>query len=115
MFMIRHITSLSNTENGKVIDPLKTKHGIVTALEISELSGWIDEATHLNLDFPEHLMRTVYIAEKLEIGGRIILKGDKFNFALVNQKDYKHYGKINLYERLEQFRNAHYKTTNNIL
>ncbi len=54
--LIRHFTSISNVKNGEVIDPKKVKHGEITALKISNLSGWIDQQTHLNIDFPKHLL-----------------------------------------------------------
>ena len=102
--MIRHFTSISNVKNGEVIDPQKVKHGEITALKISNLSGWIDPQTHLNLDFPAHLMREVSIAEKLELNSKIIIKDERLMVALVNPQTYKHLGFVDEAERTEQLR-----------
>ena len=93
-------------KSGEVIDPEKVKHGEVTALKISNLSGWVDPQTHLNLDFPNHLMREVYIAENLELGGKVILKDERFMTALVNPLAYKHFGFVDETERAEQLKEA---------
>jgi hypothetical protein len=93
-------------KNGEVIDPKKVKHGEVTALKISNLSGWIDQQTHLNLDFPKHLMREVYIAENLDVGGKVMLKDERFMTALVRPLAYKHFGFVDEAERAEQLKEA---------
>lgn len=104
--MIRHFTPVSNVKNGQVIDPKNVKHGDVTALKISNLSGWVDPKTHLNLDFPKHLMREVYIAEDLVIGSNILLQDERFTTALVNPSSYKHLGFVDEAERSEQLKEA---------
>ena len=109
--MIRHYTLISNVKNGEVIDPKKVKHGEITALKISNLSGWIDPQTHLNLDFPKHLMREVYIAENLELNGKIITKDERLMSVLVSPKAYKHLGFVDEAERNEQLREAILKET----
>ena len=109
--MIRHFTLISNVKNGEVLDPEKVKHGEVAALKISNLSGWIDQQTHLNLNFPKHLMREVYIAEKLEIGSKVVLEDERLMTAFVNPLAYKHFGFVNEAERAEQLREAILKKT----
>ncbi len=104
--MIRHFTLISNVKNGKVIDPTKVKHAEITALKISNLSGWIDPQTHLNLDFSKHLLKIVHVSEKLDLGSRVILVNEKFMTALVNPLAYKHFGFVNEAERSEQFKEA---------
>ena len=104
--MIYHITTEDNVVAGKVVDPLKIKHGAVTAMRVSGLSGWIDPLTHLNLDFPKHMVRTVIVAERLEMDGRILSEGEKFSVVLVERKSYKHYGMVDEEERLNQFKKA---------
>jgi hypothetical protein len=104
--LIRHFTFISNVENGAVIDPQKVKHGEVTALKISNLSGWVDQQTHLNLDFPKHLMREVYVVENLDIGGRVLLKDERFMTALVSPSVYKHFGFVDETGRAEQLKEA---------
>ena len=102
--MIRHLTSNNNVNNGEVIDPFKIKHGIVTALKISQLSGWVEPQTHLNIDFPRHLMKEVYVAESLSVGSRIILNNGRFMTAFVNNKDYQHFGAVNELEKVERLK-----------
>jgi hypothetical protein len=100
-------------KNGEVIDPQKIKHGEITALKISNLSGWIDPQTHLNLDFPKHLIREVYIAEHLELNSKIITKDERLMSALVSPQAFKHLGFVDEAERAEQLREAISKETNN--
>ena len=104
--MIRHVTAIDNTKNGIVIDPLKTKHAVVTALEISDLSGWIDPVTHLNLDFFSHLVTVVFVAERLEKGAKIVMDGDKFMCASIDPCAYCHYGEVDVVNRSDQLKNA---------
>ncbi|MGH2638716.1 MAG: hypothetical protein ACRDF4_05460 [Rhabdochlamydiaceae bacterium] len=103
---IRHVTSLNNTDDHRIIDPGKIKHAMVAALRISELSGWIDPQTHLNLDFPEHLMKTAYIAEELEIGGRVLLERGMFMMAEVSPESYRHYGEVDVENNAEELKAA---------
>ena len=98
-------------KNGELIDPKKVKHGEITALKISNLSGWIDPQTHLNLDFPKHLMREVYIAENLDVGGRVILEDERFMTAFVNPLAYTHFGFVDEADRTEQLKEAILKET----
>ena len=104
--MIRHFTLFDNVKNGEVIDPKKVKHADVTALKISNISGWIDPITHLNLDFPRHLTKEVNVAENLDIGGKVVLDGGRFMTARVNPLSYTHVGFVDEGERAEQFKNA---------
>jgi hypothetical protein len=98
-------------KNGEVIDPQKVKHGEITALKISSLSGWIDPQTHLNLDFPKHLMREVYVAENLELSSKIIIEDERLMAVLVSLQAYKHLGFVDEAERIEQLREAISKET----
>lgn len=107
--MIRHFTSIDNVENGKVIDPFKIKHGAVTALKISSLSGWVDPQTHLNMDFPKHLIRTVNVAEKLTIGSKVILENERFMLAFVDSRAYRHFGAVDEVERMEQLKEIYHR------
>ena len=109
--MIRHFTLISNVKNGEVVDPQKVKHGEITALKISNLSGWIDPQTHLNLDFPKHLIREVYIAENLELNSKIITKDERLMSAFVSPQAFKHLGFVDEAERTEQLREAISKET----
>jgi DNA topoisomerase VI subunit A len=111
--MIRHFTSIDNVKNGKVVDPFKIKHGVVTALKISHLSGWVDPQTHLNIDFPEHLVKVVNVAEKLSIGSRIVLESERFMFAYVDPRVYRHFGAVNELERIEQLKEVYHRDFGN--
>ncbi len=93
-------------KNGEVSDPEKVKHGEITALKISNLSGWIDPQTHLNLDFPKHLLREVYIVESLHVGGMVLFEDERFMTAFVNPLAYNHFGSVNEAERTEQLKEA---------
>jgi hypothetical protein len=104
--LIRHFTLISNVKNGEVIDPQKVKHGEISALKISNLSGWIDPQTHLNLDFPKHLIREVYIAKNLELGSKVMIRDERLMAAFVSPQAYKHLGFVDEAERTEQLREA---------
>jgi hypothetical protein len=103
--MIRHITAIDNVRDNKVLDPQKIKHGVVTALKISDLSGWIDPVTHLNLNFFSHLTSIVFVSEKLEKGARMTMDGDKFMRATIDPSAYGHYGDVDVKERALKMRN----------
>lgn len=92
-------------KDNKVIDPQKIKHGVVTALKISDLSGWIDPVTHLNLNFFSHLTSVVFVAEKLEKGARMVMDGDRFMQASINPNAYGHYGNVDVEGRALEMRN----------
>jgi hypothetical protein len=107
--MIRHFTSIHNVKNGRVIDPFKIKHAAVTALKISDLSGWVDPQTHLNIDFPKHLMRAVNVAEELTIGSKVILENERFMLAFVESRMYRRFGAVNEVERMEQLKEIYHR------
>ena len=107
--MIRHFTSIDNVKNGKVIDPFKIKHGAVTALKISDLSGWVDPQTHLNMDFPKHLIRVVNVAEELTIGSKVVLENERFMLAFVASRMYRRFGAVNEVERMEQLKEIYHR------
>lgn len=107
--MIRHFTSISNVKNGRIINPRKIRHAEVTALRISNLSGFIDPRTHLNLDFPDHLIKEVNVAEELELAGKVMLDGERFAVACVSPTAYKHLGFVDEAVRAEQLKEAVHK------
>src|SRR5919108_327205 len=56
--MIRHCVEESNVDSDmNVIDPTKIRHVTVAGGKIALISGLIDPASHLNLDFPDHRAR----------------------------------------------------------
>ena len=104
--MIRHFTSFANVKRGEVIDPKKVKHADITAMKIQNISGWIDPVTHLNLDFPKHLIREVYIAKNLKLGSKVMIRDERLMAAFVSPQAYMHLGFVDEAERAEQLREA---------
>ena len=96
-------------KNGWVTNPRKIRHAEVTALRISNLSGFVDPKTHLNLDFPDHLIKEVNVAEKLELGGKVVRDNERFMVACVSPTAYKHLGLVDEAEHAEQLKEAVHK------
>ncbi|MDD1661720.1 MAG: hypothetical protein LUO97_03605 [Methanomicrobiales archaeon] len=96
---VLHLTSIDNVVDGVVRNPAMVKHGIIDEKRISDLSWWIDPGTHLNLDFPDHLMNEVFVASRLENGARILGEVNRIMYAAVNAVDYRHLGKVQPVER----------------
>lgn len=104
--MIRHITAADNVYEGRLLDPSKTRHGIITAMKISDLSGWVDRSTHLNLDFPDHRLQIAVVAESLEIGSQVLDNGGRITHAIVDPSAFQHYGFIDIARRSDLLRKA---------
>ena len=99
--IIRHCVEQSNiNENMVVIDATKTRHVTVRAAAIESMSGLIDPASHLNLDFPDHKITTCVIAEKFQVGSKIRISDEGMVFAIVRRSSYDHYGKVDYTKRL---------------
>jgi len=94
--MILHITSVDNIEEGKVLDPGRVKHAVVTGKRITDLSWWINPSTHLNLDLPGELLGEVFVASRLEKGARLIADGDRFVYVPIERKAYRHLGQVDV-------------------
>jgi len=91
--MILHITSIDNIASGSVHEPERVKHGIVMGRRVVDLFWWINPATHLNLDLPDHLLKEVFVASRLETGARVLATGDRLMNAPVDPGDYRHFGR----------------------
>ena len=104
--MIRHITAADNVNEGRLLDPAKTRHGIITAMRVSDLSGWVDSSTHLNLDFPDHRMKSAVVAESLEHGARVLEKDGGIVHATVDPSAFRHLGFIDTVRRADLLRQA---------
>jgi hypothetical protein len=101
--IIRHCVEKSNIdENYMVIDPTLIKHVIVSGGKIHSMSGLIDPASHLNVDYSLHKVTKCIIAEKFEIGAKVEIEDNGLVFALVGQSSYGHYGKVDYTERLTE-------------
>jgi hypothetical protein len=101
--IIRHCVEKTNIdENYMVIDPTLIKHVIVSGGKIHSMSGLIDPASHLNVDYSLHKVTKCIIAEKFEIGAKVEIEDNGLVFALVGQSSYGHYGKVDYTERLTE-------------
>lgn len=101
--IIRHCVEETNIdENYLVIDPTLIKHVTVSSGKIDSMSGFIDPASHLNIDYSLHKVTKCIIAEKFEIGARIKIEDNGLVFALVGPSSYDHYGKVDYTQRLTE-------------
>ena len=108
---IRHCVEKPNIEAKSllVIDPLQIRHAVINSGKISSLSGAIDPKSHLNLDYPAHLVDSCIICEKFELGSTIDISEGGFVYAKVRPDSYQHYGKYdytqNLLNMIESVKN----------
>jgi hypothetical protein len=99
--MIRHCVEESNVDGElNVVDPTKIRHVTVASGRIALMSGLIDPASHLNLDFPDHKATICIIAEKFEVGAKVKMDSDGLVFATVPRSLYGHYGYLDYTQRL---------------
>ncbi|MDQ3909245.1 MAG: hypothetical protein M3232_02430, partial [Thermoproteota archaeon] len=83
-----------------VVDPTKIRHVTVAGGKIALMSGLIDPASHLNLDFPDHRATICIIAETFEVGAKVKMDSDGLMFATVPRSLYGHYGYLDYTQRL---------------
>ena len=99
--LIRHCVEESNIDqNFNVIDPTKIRHAVFKGGRIESLSGLVDPASHLNLDYPDHKVTMCAIIEKFEIGAQVRIADNGIVFAKVDSAAYDHYGNVDYTERL---------------
>ena len=99
--MIRHCVEESNVDSDmNVIDPTKIRHVTIAGGKIALVSGLIDPASHLNLDFPDHRVTVCVIAERFEVGAKVMMDSDGLVFATVPRALYGHYGYLDYTQRL---------------
>ncbi len=104
---IRHCVEKANVDTRmSVIDPLSIRHVTIKAGKISSLSGLVDPSSHLNLDYPIHLVRNCVICKKFEVGSEIEIANGGFVFAQVGPNNYKHYGKYDYTKNLRDMIDA---------
>ncbi len=84
-----------------IIDPLQIRHVIVKFGKLISISGLIDPKSHLNLDYPYHLVRQCVIAQKFEVGSKVEISDGGLVFAELNPSNYKHYGKYDYTQNLQ--------------
>ena len=105
--MIRHCVEESNVDGDmSVIDPNKIRHVTVAGGRLALISGLIDQASHLNLDFPDHRATICIIAEMFEVGAKVKMDSEGFVFATVPRSLYGHYGHLDYTQRLVDMINA---------
>jgi hypothetical protein len=105
--MIRHCVEESNVDGDmSVIDPAKIRHVTVAGGRIALISGLIDPASHLNLDFPDHRATICIIAETFEVGAKVKMDSEGLVFATVSRSLYGHYGYLDYTQRLVDMINA---------
>jgi hypothetical protein len=100
--LIRHCVEQSNVdENFIVRDPTKIRHAVIVGGKIKSMSGPIDPASHLNLDYPDHKATACVIVEKLEVGAKAIFGITGLAFANVDRSSaFDHYGYVDYTQRL---------------
>jgi hypothetical protein len=99
--MIRHCVEESNVDSDmNVMDPTKIRHVTIAGGRIALVSGLIDPASHLNLDFPDHRVTICVIAERFEVGAKMMMDSDGLVFATVPRALYGHYGYLDYTQRL---------------
>jgi hypothetical protein len=102
MLQIRHCTEKSNIDDSMlIIDPLQIRHVIVKFGKLISISGLIDPKSHLNLDYPYHLVRQCVVAQKFEVGSKVEIFNGGLVFAELNPSNYKHYGKYDYTQNLQ--------------
>jgi hypothetical protein len=105
--IIRHCVEESNVDkNGQVMDPMKIRHVTLKAGKIDSLSGLIDPASHLNLDYPDHKVTTCVIAEKFLVGAPARFSDQGLAFAFVSRSSFSHYGSVDYTQRLTRMIDA---------
>lgn len=104
---IRHCTEKSNiNESSLIVDPVQIRHVIIKSGKLSSISGLIDPKSHLNLDYPYHLVKKCVIAEKFEIGSKVEMAEGGFVFAEMDPSNYQHYGKYDYTQNLQNMVDA---------
>lgn len=95
-----------------IIDPLQIRHVIVKFGKLSLISGLIDPTSHLNLDYPYHLVRQCVVAQKFEVGSKVEISDGGLVFAELIPSNYKHYGKYDYTQNLQNMITAVNKIRN---
>ena len=102
-------------EDGHILDATKVRHVTIKAGKIESLSGLVDPASHLNLDYPDHRVTTCVIAESFLVGAQIQFSEQGLAFAIISKSSYNHYGFVDYTQRLSDMIDAiKYKRNFNI-
>jgi hypothetical protein len=104
---VRHLTAAANVaDDGSLIDPTAVRHGLIVAGRVEALAGLIDPLTHLNSDFTEHGLEQCVVVEQLEVGASACFEEAGLRFAWAADESYRPLGRINVGERLREWRAA---------
>jgi hypothetical protein len=100
--LIRHCVEQSNTDENLVIkDPRKITHAVIVGGRIESMSGLIDPASHLNLDYPDHKVTSCVVVEGFEVGAKAMFGERGLLFAKVDARSaFAHYGYVDYTKRL---------------
>ena len=100
--LIRHCVEEFNIDENLIIkDPTRIRHVIIVAGRIESMSGLIDPASHLNLDYPDHKVTNCIIVEKFEKGAKVRIGDRGLVFANVDRRSaFDHYGYVDYTQRL---------------
>ena len=99
--LIRHCVEQSNTNENFIKDPTKIRHVVIVGGRIKSMSGLVDPASHLNLDYPDHKVTACVIVEKFEVGAKAIFGDRGLTFANVDRRSaFDHYGYVDYTQRL---------------
>lgn len=82
------------------MDSIKVRHVTIKGGKVESLSGFIDPASHLNLDYRDHKVTVCVIAEKFSVGATIRFSEQALIFATVSRSSYTHYGFVDYTQRL---------------
>jgi hypothetical protein len=107
---IRHCVEENNVDENMIVkDPTKIRHVVIFRGKIESMSGFIDPASHLNINYHLHKVTKCVIVKKFEIGSDILFHPDGFIFALVISAHFDNHGypdyTKNLSEMIEKVNN----------
>jgi hypothetical protein len=85
-----------------IMDAKQIRHAVIVGGHIESMSGLIDPASHLNLDYPDHTITNCVVVEKFEKGAAARIQGSGFVLAIVKRSEFQHYGKVDYTKRLSE-------------
>lgn len=97
--IVRHLVDRGNVDrDGAIIDPVAVRHGTIVARRVGSLAGPIDPATHLNLDFPGHVLANAVVVEELILGAAVVLDptGEAFQLASPRRTAFQRRGRVDV-------------------
>lgn len=107
--VVRHVVAVSNLDDeGFVADPTQARHCVIRDGRLWQVSGPVDPLTHLNRDFPDHLLGECVIAESLRPGATVLTDTDRpFRFAHPRPAAYTRHGRVDIDARRLEWLGIH--------